>query len=101
MVIVDAVREGSRAPRATATPTSTPAPTTTEGVLGLSIRVTGSGLVDDVAQISPDTWTFTADANLNGVAANPDDGLLVTFTTARTALSGLFEITGRILTVEF
>jgi len=76
-------------------------PSSAEGTPGLSVRVAGSGLVDDVAQISSNIWTFTADAHLNGSSSNPADGLLITFTVARTASSGFFEITGHIQTEEF
>ena len=76
-------------------------PSQIEGMPGLTLSVTGSGLIEDVVKISPDSWTFTADAGLTGLSANPDDGLLLTFTVAPTAMSGYFEITGRIRTLEY
>ncbi|MBI4312961.1 MAG: hypothetical protein HY681_14465 [Chloroflexi bacterium] len=76
-------------------------PSQIEGVPGLVLSVTGSGQVDDVVKISPDSWTFTADAGLDGLAAQPDDGILLTFTIAPTSMSGYFEITGRIRTLEY
>lgn len=82
-------------------------PTGILGLPGLTLQVTGSGKVIDTVQVSPDTWTFTAPALINGLAGSPPptpappDGLLLTFTTAATALSGFFEITGRIRVQEF
>jgi len=76
-------------------------PSMVEGVPGLTLRLDGSGVIDDVVRVTPDTWTFTADAGTNGLGSSPPDGILLTFTVAPTAMSGYFEITGRIKTAEF
>ncbi len=76
-------------------------PSLIEGKPGLLLSVEGAGLVEDAVKISPDTWTFTSDAGLNGLQAAPPDGLVLTFTVSSTAMSGYFEITGRIKAVEF
>lgn len=74
-------------------------PSVVEGVPGLNIGVRGSGRIDDMVRVTLDSWTFTADAQLGGIGATPPDGLLITFTVAPTAMSGFFEITGRVGTL--
>ena len=76
-------------------------PTLIEGLPGLTVEATGSGVIDDVLQVSPDSWAFTADAVADGVSASPDDGLLVTVKVAQTAMSGFCEIAGLIRAMEF
>lgn len=76
-------------------------PSMVEGVPGLSLQVGGTGVIDDVVRVTPDTWTFTVEAGVNGAASSPPDGILLIFTVAPTAMSGYFEITGRIKTSEF
>ena len=67
---------------------------------GLSLQVTGSGIIDDMVQTSSGSWVFTADPALAGTGAtgNPD-GLLITFKVSTTATSGFFEINGKIRSV--
>lgn len=76
-------------------------PTLIDGEPGLRMDVVGSGRINDVVHATPDSWTFTASTNAKGLASNPPDGLLVTFKVAKTAMSGFFEITGRIRTKEY
>ncbi|GEM_PF-2590439 len=76
-------------------------PSQIDGVPGLTLSVVGSGGIDDVVKISPDSWTFTADAGLDGSTPIPPDGLLLTFSVAPTSMSGYFEISGRIRTLEY
>lgn len=71
------------------------------GVPGLVLEATGSGVIDDAVKVSPDTWTFTADASSNGLSSTPEDGILVTFKVSSTAMAGFFEITGRVRSTEF
>ena len=76
-------------------------PSLVEGVLGVSLEAVGSGLIDDLVQVTRDSWTFTADAGASGVEAGPTDGLLITFNVSNTAMAGFFEIDGRVRTLEF
>lgn len=72
-------------------------PSLIDGVPGLTIEVAGSGVIDDVVRISPDSWTFTALQLING----SPDGLLVTVKVAPTSMAGYFEISGRVRSTEF
>ena len=80
-------------------------PTLIEGMPGLRVEVSGSGVMDDVVRISPGSWTFTADAEANGLNPTVDpttpDGLFITVSVAQTAMSGYYDITGWIRAVEF
>ncbi|MBI2916533.1 MAG: hypothetical protein HYY01_00940 [Chloroflexi bacterium] len=101
MVLVPIVNRSSGAAVAEFSVIVPNVPSLVEGVPGLSLQVSGSGVIDDVVRVTSDTWTFTADAGTNGVGSTPGDGILLTFTVAPTAMSGYFEISGRIRTVEF
>jgi hypothetical protein len=76
-------------------------PSAVEGVPGLTLDVRGSGRVTDVAKVAPGEWTYTAIAGMDGVD-NPGepDGLTLIIKVAPTAMTGHFEITGRIRIVE-
>jgi len=67
------------------------------GVPGLTMEVEGSGEIDDVVRISPDSWNFTAPHSTNGTP----DGLRITVKVALTSMAGYFEIAGRVRSTEF
>jgi len=67
------------------------------GVPGVDLSVMGSGEVTDVVKVSPNTWAFTAKANM----ASSTDGLLLTFKVSPTAMAGFFNIKGQIRTSNF
>ncbi len=76
-------------------------PSAVEGAPGLTLAVKGSGKIVDVAKVTPNEWTYTALAGLEGMD-NPGepDGLTLVIKIAPTAMTGHFEITGRIRVVE-
>jgi hypothetical protein len=100
-VIVPIVNRSSGDAVAEFTVTLPDIPSLIEGMPGLTMEASGSGIVDDVVKISPDSWTFTADAAAQGLASTPADGLLLKFTVSPTAMAGFFEITGRVRVLEF
>lgn len=99
-VLIPVVNQGSGEVVGEFSVTMPDIPSLIEGQPGLSLQVTGSGIIDDMVQTSANSWVFTAHPNLLGTNAtgNPD-GLLVTFKVSTTAMSGFFEINGKIRSV--